>query len=596
MKSKKWMALMCAASLTAGTLAGCGAKATEETKAPAATQSAEKETTAAATAAAQPSEAESAAAEPAKEAGPAITGNGETLVIGIQSQALIEDYEDNYFTKMLEEALNINLEMVLLPSGAGDFRTKVSMMLASGEDIPDVFIGSAFENATVRAYGEQGLLLPLNEYMEDPDMNPNWLTVPEDVRKEIIDQCATPDGTMYGFGKLNSSTWNNHPYRTFINRAWLDKLGLEMPTTTDELYNVLKAFANEDPNGNGKKDEIATYGITSMEGRNIIWNLMNSFIFYNGGSQNYGLALSEDGSTVIAPYTADEFRDGLEYCRKLCEEGIIPEAVFTDDKTQFEANLNAETPVVGMVGSLSTSHWANADTNPNFMELEAMVPVAGPEGIAYTPTKKAAATMQYVIAADCEHPELAYALGEYIYNRDVTLTGRYGVKGIDWTNAPEIVAPIAKERPEVKAGVIAEDNAVLFRYRTDINIWTTANKTTWKNVQHGYAGDLIEIDAKSAFDSEQPTNKAKEVFYYNYIGRYPEHILPFLVYGADESEAVVEYGTAVKKYVDSSAAEFITGQRPLDDQSWNEYLQNLEAIGLQQLLEAAQAAYERTIK
>ena len=50
------------------------------------------------------------------------------------------------------------------------------------------------------------------------------------------------------------------PNRMFINKAWIDKLGLSMPTTTDELKAVLKAFHDQDPNGNGVQDEIGVYG------------------------------------------------------------------------------------------------------------------------------------------------------------------------------------------------------------------------------------------------------------------------------------------------------------------------------------------------
>lgn len=574
MNKKRLLALICATSLVVGTMTGCGAGTAEEGK------TSEKAQVIVNT----------------EGDGPAIIGNGETLVVGIQSNSLIEDYENNYFTQMLESALNINLEMVPLPSANKDFRTKVSMILAGGEDVPDVIIGSGLQRNAVREYGELGLLLPLNEFMEDPAMNPNWLAVPEDVRNQILYQCSTEDGVLYGFGKLNVSVWNNHPYRTYINKAWLEKLGLEMPKTTDELYTVLKAFANEDPNGNGKKDEMAVYGTASLEGRNTVYSLMNAFVFYNGGSQNVGLALSDNGKTVIAPFVTDEFREGLEYCRKLCEEGILPAAIFTDDKTQFEANLNAEVPVVGMVSTLSTSHWTNADSNPNFAELEMIVPVSGPDGVAYTPVKADSATMQYIITADCKYPELAYALGEYLYNPEVSLVSRFGIKDLDWTNNPEVVVPIAENRPEVTSGVMEAENAVLTRYKTEEDVWSQPNKTTWKNVNHSYSSAPIEIDAKSAESADAPTVKAREVFYNNYIGKYPKHILPVLVYEGHETETISNISGEISDYVDSSVAEFITGQRPLDDKTWDEYLKNLETLGLSTLLEASQKAYERASK
>ena len=158
MKIKKQIiALVCALTMVLTTvLVGCGNSGDGSSK---------ESGSQAASSSAQQSEAASSSAQEQEqvtaEAGkPSRIGNGEKLVIGMVDNSLITDYEDNYLTKKLEEDLNVDLEIVPLPSG--EFATKVSMMLASGEELPDIIMGK-LSHETVYEYGAQGYFLPLNE-------------------------------------------------------------------------------------------------------------------------------------------------------------------------------------------------------------------------------------------------------------------------------------------------------------------------------------------------------------------------------------------------------------------------------------------------
>ena len=197
---------------------------------------------------------------------------------------------------------------------------------------------------------------------------------------------TSADGHMYGLGKYEPESWNLTPYRIYLNTTWLDTLGLEVPTTTDELKDVLVAFTTKDPNGNGQQDEIGVYGYAEGGyGENTVWALMNSFVFFPGeNSANNGLALSDDGTTVIAPFATDQWREGLTYLKDLYDNGCLAASIFSDEQTQFKATLNAETNIVGMVSVGSNSgNWTDNENNPNFLEMELVAPFEGPEGIAH---------------------------------------------------------------------------------------------------------------------------------------------------------------------------------------------------------------------
>lgn len=189
-------------------------------------------------------------------------GNGETLVIGIQTNALVTDYEDNFQTKKLEEDLGINIEFYMLPSSAEDCKTKLSLMATGGETLPDIIMVDGVMSAEqVLDYGSKGIFIPLNDYIADESMCPYFSAIPEEDMETIMTAITSADGNIYCLPKFETSTWNMTPNRYYINGAWLDKLGLEVPTTTEELHEVLKAFVQNDPNGNGIADEIGVYGM-----------------------------------------------------------------------------------------------------------------------------------------------------------------------------------------------------------------------------------------------------------------------------------------------------------------------------------------------
>ena len=251
-------------------------------------------------------------------------GERETLVVGIQTNTYITDYDNNYMTNVIEEELNVELEFYQLPSNAADLQTKLSLMATSGDDnMPDVFMLNAgtLTQEQILDYGTRGFFIPLNSYMEDSDSN--YAQLPKKDRQRMDTAMTCADGNRYGLPNYGLSPWDDSPNRMFINGAWLDKLGLEVPETTDELYEVLKAFKENDPNGNGLQDELGVYGFTGGGyGQDIIDSSMNAFVFYNGGVQNNGLALDETGETVIAPFTTEEWREGLRYMNKLYTEGL----------------------------------------------------------------------------------------------------------------------------------------------------------------------------------------------------------------------------------------------------------------------------------
>ena len=524
------------------------------------------------------------------DATPAASSGGK-LVVGLTQSSMVTDYEDNYFTNYLEEKLGFELEFYMLPSEATETRTKVALMATSNEELPDVLVVDGhLTNEMILQYGSSGFFLPLNDYLADSSVMPNYNAIPEEDRA-IMDRAQTmADGNMYSLSAFEPETWNMTPYRMFLNKAWLDKLNLKAPTTTEELKDVLAAFRDGDPNGNGVQDEIGVYGFSGGGyGENTSAALMNSFVFWNGGGTNGGLSLSNDGAAVIAPFTTEEWRDGLRYMNDLYKEGLLSANIFTDDATQFKAILNQETPIVGLTTAGSLSNWPDVVNNKNFMEMNMLEPLKGPKGVQYTPYAEYNPGQELMILAGTEKRDMALKFADLFFAHDTSIIERFGEENVDWTRDPEILE--GQSNAYIQAGLY--DGLSMLVTST---VWADNQNQTWRNHGPRYASvemgnTWYDFSSGRAFDPNDPTQlnaKCYELYY----TKHPEKVLPALKYTIEEAEQIQDQLTTIPDFVKQSLAEFVIGARDTE-KDWDTYIKELDNMGLSQWLETAQAAYDR---
>lgn len=549
--SKKIVALSLATAMAATAFTGCGSKVPESSVAESSVQTAE---------------------------------NVNKLVVALQTDSLVTDYDNNYLTNYLEDKLGIEIEFYQLPTQATEVNTKVSLMATSKEGLPDVLIvNNALTPETILEYGSSGVFLPLNEYVADPSKMPNFNAIPEEDRKVMEESQTMADGNMYSLAKYEPETWNLTPFRMFINQAWLDKLNLEVPTTTEELKNVLIKFRDSDPNGNGVQDEIGIYGFQSGGyGQNITAALMNSFVFWNGGV-NGGLALSDDGKQVIAPFTTEGWKEGLAYMNDLYNEGLLSPETFTNDSTQFQATLNQDVNVVGLTSFGSLSNYPKGA--PNYLEMAMVRPFTGPKGINYTPYQDYIPQQEFFIFNGCKNVDLAIKLADEFYSEETSVVSRFGEEGVDWTANEEDLKDMTNAY--VEAGMYDSVNMAYIS-----NYWSEPSAKTWHGVSPRYASleDMNRVaNGTAPYD---PTNLNAKNYEY-YIDKHPEYILPLLHYTKEEADQIQDALSNIPVFVNQTMAEFITGARDID-KDWDAYISELDTMGLRDWLTCAQAAYDRS--
>src|SRR5690606_15712265 len=123
----------------------------------------------------------------------------------------------------------------------------------ASREYPDAFFGpKSLTHEEVQKFGADGILIDIEELLDEYAPNINKIREEDPFYDSFI---RSADGKIYQLAAFTDEGFDSH-ISTIINKEWLDNLNLSIPTDTEELYNVLKAFKEQDPNGNGQADEI----------------------------------------------------------------------------------------------------------------------------------------------------------------------------------------------------------------------------------------------------------------------------------------------------------------------------------------------------
>lgn len=517
-------------------------------------------------------------------------GKKEKFVIALAQNSNVEDYETNYLTKMLEDKFNVDIDFMLLPATPADAKSKFSIMASSGSDLPDI-IAMNFTAQEQVQYGEAGIFVPLNDYINDPKIAPYFNQIPEEDRKMFLQNTTMPDGNIYGLAAFNDEEHGSAPCLHYINQAWLKKLNLEVPKTTDDFYNVLKAFVTQDPNGNGKADEI---GMTGLFGSNAALNnntviaLMNAFIYYRG---NGTLELNKEGK-IYAPFTDEAFKEGLEYMHKLCADGLLSPSIFTQDNTQLKALLANDPQIVGSVVTLTDTLWGPKalETSANYAEMNIIPPLTGPKGVSTTPSQVRVPSATWFVTESCKNPQLAFQIGDYFYDFDVTISMRFGKEGENWSIDPEVSKDYSDPTTpnyEVKIAVI--DHA--WGKVQNVHWYAVGPRYMPRSRTNGYTlktkEDRAKLHEMLAKQGKVPVIDSERAYY---VGNSPK-MAPVLIYKSEELEQIADIKTTINDYINQFVAEVITGAKDISE--WDNYVDQLNKMGLQKWIEVDQGVYDR---
>ncbi|KAF4324758.1 hypothetical protein G195_001107 [Phytophthora kernoviae 00238/432] len=214
-----------------------------------------------------------------------------------------------------------------------NLKEKRNLLLAGGA-YPELFYASAFSRSDLLKYGKQGAFIPLNDLIDQ--YAPNFKALMK--KYPVIGKGITmPDGNIYGLPTLYDPEFKSVLYGTpWVKQAWLDKLGLQEPQTLDDFYNMLKAFKEKDPNGNGQKDEIAWGGVGTA---GVVNYLRGSFGVNNHGTSNINIDTDPQTDKVRFIPTDPHYKELLQFVNKLYKDVLLEQDIVSVKSTEVDAKV-----------------------------------------------------------------------------------------------------------------------------------------------------------------------------------------------------------------------------------------------------------------
>ncbi|MBD2843845.1 extracellular solute-binding protein [Paenibacillus sp. IB182496] len=313
---------------------------------------------------------------------------------------------DNEYIDYLEEQTGVRVE-VNSPGSAG-YMDKLNILMASGE-YPDGFMVTEANRAKLLQFAGDGLLTDLAPYLDD---YPNLSEVmPEEAWLPVTQE-----------GKVWALPYNRHDgfnQVVYINKTWLDALGLDIPRTVDEFYAVMKAFTDKDPDGNGKDD---TFGL-----------LANSDLSYGGrmfqaafGAEGY----TYEGGELLPAEITPAYQQYLAFMNRLTAEGILDPEFPTTTGTIFRQKIN--TLKYGMFNGFWHFQSGKEFSPGVFDHFIAIAPPLRPDGSETVFTYNSTNRHYIAIPESTDNVEALLSFYDWAVSEEGTKYNFMGIEGVHW--------------------------------------------------------------------------------------------------------------------------------------------------------------------
>ena len=312
--------------------------------------------------------------------------------------------EHKLFEQEIEKHIGLKVKMEKPPT---DYDQKLLTAMSSGEQYDLIYL----TKPTLDILVEQGVLMDLTDRIQKSKI----LSDPKVIPTEDWEMVRSDDGKLYGvFNKFEGGTL------PIVRADWMKKLGLKEPKTLDEFYQVLKAFKEKDPDGNGKND---TYGLSTA-------GLYDIQPFMSAQGVKYKYVIDSNGKRTI-PYATEKAVPVYEWLNKLYEEGILDPNFATNDTTKMRELFLTDR--VGMVTywdawvGLFNNIRKTEDPDTTF-EAKGITGAKGPNGYML----RRGDPSLWAIPVNAKNPEGAMKFLEFWHTEKGNILGTLGIEGHDY--------------------------------------------------------------------------------------------------------------------------------------------------------------------
>jgi len=479
-------------------------------------------------------------------------------------------HDQTDFMLWMEEQTNMKVNWTLIPSDS--WQEKKNLVVASG-DLPDAFHATkSLSSDEIQKFGADGVIIPLDDLINKyaPNIKSRMDPMYEAFSRSL-------DGNLYalstiqdlGFDSLNAS---------IIKTEWLDKLGLKMPTTTEEFYQVLKAFKTQDPNGNGIADEIP-WSFLYVENPPIREVKREHYwIFPAFGVQDNPLHVTiQDNGKLMFTANTEEWKAAVKYLNRLYSEGLIDPEVFSQDRATLTNKVRNQLTV----GAYTDYRYKQSIASPEVEDKFALMPaLTGPKGDkGWMRALLSFNEGAFAITSSCEQPEALMRWVDFFNTPENSVQVAYGMfKPAGWSESEALV-------PSVKQPGLWDVNTSLRPADVKPSEWPFSSPIA-------VGVSLLTKELNDKYLAEKASTIAKletcEV-YRPYLSKYPYNY-PFK-FSSEEIEELSLIQADLLNFIYTTEAKWIVSG--FSDAEWKTYKDQLKKLGIDRYLELYNTAYNR---
>lgn len=469
----------------------------------------------------------------------------------------------------LQEKTNVEINWTAIQ--ADQWSDKISLEMANTKDMTDFIFTAGFSDNDLLKYAKQGVIIPLEEYIDAymPNLKKVFDTYPE-----YRTMCTDTEGHIWALPWIEQLGSGKEAIQTvgdmsFINKKWLDFLGLEVPTTTDEFEQVLIAFRDHAPELQQKFNidgDIIPMSCIVNDGD------QDPCILINGFGEGYGdadrgrhIGVTND-KEVICSATQDGYKDGITWLHKLYEEGLIDTESFTQEWSTYVAKGKS-----GRYGVCFSWDVANIDNLEDWVPLPALTADTRnitPQNGSFTSGFDRG---RCVVTAVAQNPALVCAWLDQMYDPFQSPQNNWGTYGED-------------------------DDFDIFELST--------NADGGEMLKHAPLGDASPVEVREAEavggplailddyygvyvtcpdDAQYRLDWIKEYYTPDMNSNY---VYPNVFMSQDDTKKISDLQTDIEKLINANKSDWI--MNGFTDADWDQYISELEAYGLDEYLELFQ--------
>ena len=494
----------------------------------------------------------------------AITFGGNTYYLSDLINGKIKSIRYDMLNDKLTE-IGVKLEYDVVTDDQYDTYLRTKLASAGGIDA-DIYCIRPLDDATRLSMASDGYFLPIDElYPYSDGTIQNYLE--NDDGKYLMAYQSIND-KLYWISNIEMNHYEDiitGNYQVYLLRLdWVEKLGIEVPATLDELYDFAVACHTLDVNGNGVSDEMIHFPATP--GPAAAW--------FGIGDEWYYL---NDDNKFTSPWYEEGWKDYLVFVKKLQDAGVL-------EITTASNTLETENKLVGKTNWVSRNATHSVpEGQPTPMYTPLMIkPYEDKPAYIITQSGADVTTRSFAINANTDKKEAIAKLLDWTFTEDFTLLegkGHPDLEGITWKRDPE-------------TGLIT--NADLLEGDDYDNLAATFNKNNalWQNILPKRSTNADQKAASLSWAKPNQDFLAGEYgFGYPYTRLKTARAAACAVSTEEEAEIIADYTTDLETYMNELATKLVLGEKSFDD--WDSYLKDMEQLGLNKVLEVYQAKYDR---